>query len=88
MCTKCLYLTKKSFKPFEINVLKVSLMKKYGSFLREITRIIASTENSGLKSITNSRWVHRVVAQVNTSIYALNNSADFEKLSGTNNGPE
>ena len=69
---------KKRFKPFEINVLKLSLMKKYGSPLREINLIIASINVSVVKSVTNSRCVHRVVAQVNTSIYALNSSSDFE----------
>ena len=33
---------------------------------------------SVVKSVTNSRYVHCVVAHVNTSIYALNSSADFE----------
>ena len=70
--------TKKRFRPFEINVLKLSLMKKYGLPFREINLLIASINVSVVKSVTNSRCVHRVVAQVNTSIYALNSSADFE----------
>ena len=69
---------KKHFKPFEINVLNLSLMKKYGLPLREINLLIASINVSVIKSVTNSSCVHHVVAQVNTSIYALNSSADFE----------
>ena len=53
-------------------------MKKYGYPLREINRLIASINVPIVKSVTNSRRVHRVVAQVNTNIYSLNNSADFE----------
>ena len=69
---------KKRLKPFEINVLKLSLMKKYGLPLREINLLIASIKVSVVKLVTYSRCVHRVVAQVNTSIYALNSSADYE----------
>ena len=69
---------KKRFKPFEINVLKLSLMKKYGLRLRVINLLKASINVSVVKTVTNSRCVYRVVAQVNRSIYALNNSADFE----------
>ena len=78
---------KKRFKPFEINVLKLSLMKKYGFPLREINLLIASINVSVVKSVTNSRCVHRAVAQVNTNIYALNSSADFEYLSRICDGP-
>ena len=78
---------KKRFKPFEINVLKLSLMKKYGFPLREINLLIASINVSVVKSVTNSRCVHRAVAQVNTNIYALNSSADFEYFSRTCDGP-
>ena len=42
---------------------------------------------SVVKSATNSKCAYCVVAQVNTSICALNSSADFEKLSQTYNGP-
>ena len=35
---------KKRFKPFEINVLKLSLMKKYGLPLQEISLLIASID--------------------------------------------
>ena len=68
---------KKRLKPFEINVLKLSLMKKYGYPLREINRLVANTKVSVVKSVTYSRCVHRVVAQGNTNIYVLNKSADF-----------
>ena len=53
-------------------------MKKYGLPLREINLLIASINVSVVKAITNCRCVHRVVAQVNTIIYALNSSPDFE----------
>ena len=69
---------KKRFIPFEINALKLALMKKYGLPLREINLLIASINVSVVKSITNCRCVHRAVAQVNASIYALNSSPDFE----------
>ena len=69
---------KKRFIPFEINVLKLALMKKYGLPLREINLLIRSINVSIVKSITDCRCVHRVVAQVNTSIYALNSFSDFE----------
>ena len=62
-------------------------MKKYGYPLREINRLIASINVPVVKSVTNSRCVHRVVVQVNTNIYSLNNSADFEWLSPIWNGP-
>ena len=62
---------KKCFKPFKINVLKLSLKKEYGFPLWEINRLIPSVKVSVIKSVTNSRYVHHVVAQVNTSIYAL-----------------
>ena len=62
--SKCLHLIKKRFKPFGMNVLKLSLMKKHGFPLREIDRLIASIKVSVVKSVTNSRCVHRVVAQV------------------------
>ena len=67
-----------SFKSFEINVLNLSLMKKYDFPLREINLLIASIKVSVVKSVTNSRCVHRVLAQVNASVYALNSSANFE----------
>ena len=69
---------KKRFIPFEINVLKLALKKKYGLPLREVNLLIASINVSVVKSITNCSCVHHVVAQVNTSIYALNSSPDFE----------
>ena len=50
--------------------------KRFKAF--EINVLMASINVSVVKSVTNSRCVHRVVAQVNTSIYALNSSADFE----------
>ena len=46
-------------------------MKEYGFSLWEINRLIASVKVSVVKSVTNSSCVHHVVAQVNTSIYAL-----------------
>ena len=67
-----------SLKSFEINVLNLSLMKKYDFPLREINLLIASIKVSVVKSVTNSRCVHRVLAQVNASVYALNSSANFE----------
>ena len=69
---------KKRFKPFAINILKLLLMKIYGFHLREINLLIARIKISVVKSVTNSRCVHHVAAQVNTSIYASNSSADFE----------
>ena len=39
-------------------------------------RLIAGIKDSDVKSVNNSRYVNRVLAQVNTTIYALNNSAD------------
>ena len=62
-------------------------MKKYGLPLWEINLLIASINVSVVKSVTNSRCVHRAVAQVNTNIYALNSSADFEYLSRICDGP-
>ena len=53
-------------------------MKKYGFPLREINLLIASIKVSVVKSVANSKCVHRVGAQVNTSIYAFNSSGDFE----------
>ena len=53
-------------------------MKKYDFPLREINLLIASIKVSVVKSVTNSRCVHRVLAQVNASIYALNSPANFE----------
>ena len=53
-------------------------MKKYGLPLQEMNLLIASINFSVVKSATNSRCVHRLAAQVNTSIFALNGSADFE----------
>ena len=43
-----------------------------------LKNLIASINVSVVKTVTNSRCVYRVVAQVNRSIYALNNSAGFE----------
>ena len=62
-------------------------MKKYGFPLREISPLIASINLSVVKLVTNSRCVYRVVAHVNTSIYALNSSANFLQLSRIYNGP-
>ena len=42
------------------------------------TRLIASIKVSVVKSVTNSRCVHPVVTQVNTSMYAINSSEYFE----------
>ena len=53
-------------------------MKKYGFPLQEINLLIASINVSVVRSVTNCRYVRRVVAQVNTSVYALNSPADFE----------
>ena len=52
----------------ETNVLKLSLMKKYGSPLWEINLLIASINVSVAKLVTNSGCVHCVVVQVNTPI--------------------
>ena len=57
-------------------------MKKYGFPFQEINRFIASIKGPIVKSVTNSCG--------STSKYkyiALYNSADFEKLSRTYNGP-
>ena len=69
---------KKCFKLFEVKVLKLSLMKKYGFPLWEINLLIASIKVSVGKLVTISRCVHRVVVPANTSIYVLNSHADLE----------
>ena len=48
---------KKRFKPIEKNVLKLSLMKKYGFPLREINRLITSIKVSVVQLVTNSRCI-------------------------------
>ena len=53
-------------------------MKKYGFPLHEINLLMASINVPVVRSVTNCRYVRCVVAQVNTSIYALNSPADFE----------
>ena len=53
-------------------------MKKYDFPLWEINLLIASIKVSIVKSVTNSRCVHRILAQVNANIYTLNSSANFE----------
>ena len=53
---------KTHFKPFEINVLMLSLMKNFGFPLREINLLIASIKVSVVKPVTKYRCVHCVVA--------------------------
>ena len=52
-------------------------MKNHGFLLLEINCLIVSINVSVIKSVTNPRCVHCVVALVNTSIYASNDSVNI-----------
>ena len=74
--TKYLHLPKSVLKMFWSKCVKIVTYENISLSTSRNDRLIAGIKDSDVKSVNNSRYVSHVLAQVNATIYALNNSAD------------